>query len=282
MTEKSRRAGGRLWIPQHRRDGFTLAAAVGVIGMTFGVLADAAGLTLAQIIVMSALLFTGASQFAAVSVVDGGGSGYAAFGSAMLLAARNSFYGPVVARVLPRSVPGRAVGAQFVIDETTAMAAVQPDPEQSRDAFWWTALWLWTLWNAGSVLGALLGSLIGEPEAWGLDAAFPAGFVALLAPHVRQRPGRAAALAGVVLAVAAIPVSPAGVPLRVAALGVIPGWLTLRRFRRTESAAGPNTGSAAGPNTESAAGPASDPGTSETAVDADDPGASSDGAQAQS
>ena len=66
----------------HRREGLLLAIAVGVVALTFGVLADAAGLQLAQIIVMSSLVFTGASQFAAVSVVDGGGSGAAAVGSA--------------------------------------------------------------------------------------------------------------------------------------------------------------------------------------------------------
>ena len=79
--------------------GFVLAAAVGIVGVTFGVLADAAGLSLAQVVVMSALVFTGASQFAAVSVVDTGGSGIAAVGPALLLAARNALYGPVVARI---------------------------------------------------------------------------------------------------------------------------------------------------------------------------------------
>ncbi len=77
----------------HRREGLLLSIAVGVVGVTFGVLADAAGLGLLQIIVMSSLVFTGASQFAAVSVIDGGGSGAAAVGSAMLLAARNALYG---------------------------------------------------------------------------------------------------------------------------------------------------------------------------------------------
>ncbi|MEO0495730.1 MAG: AzlC family ABC transporter permease, partial [Actinomycetota bacterium] len=174
----------------HRREGFVLAAAVGIVGVTFGVLADAAGLSLAQVVVMSALVFTGASQFAAVSVVDTGGSGAAAVGSALLLAARNALYGPVVARILPEAWVPRAGAAQFVIDETAAMASVQDSDDDARDAFWFTALWLWSLWNVGSIGGALLGSVIGEPETWGLDAAFPAAFVALLAPHVRARPGQ--------------------------------------------------------------------------------------------
>ena len=216
-------------MPQHRREGFVLAAAIGIIAVTFGVFADAAGLTLPQIMVMSALLFTGASQFAAVSVIDSGGSGYAAVGSAMLLAARNALYGPVVGRLLPpRGVP-RLLSAHLIIDETTAMASVQADDATARDAFFWTGIWLWTLWNLGSLVGALLGAVIGDPETWGLDAAFPAAFVALLAPHVRAAPGRVAAVGGAGLAIVFIPIAPAGVPLLVAALAVIPASFVGRR-----------------------------------------------------
>ncbi|MDP7383043.1 MAG: hypothetical protein QF382_03105, partial [Acidimicrobiales bacterium] len=92
----------------------------------------------------------------------------------------------------------------------------------------WTAIWLWSLWNVGSIGGALLGSVIGAPETWGLDAAFPAAFVALLAPHIRKRPGQVAAVVGAALAVAFTPIAPAGAPLLVAALAVIPGWLVGR------------------------------------------------------
>ena len=213
----------------HRREGLVLSIAVGVVGVTFGVLADAAGLSIAQVMVMSAFVFTGASQFAAVSVIDDGGTGYAAVGSALLLAARNALYGPVVARLFGPSIGVRALSSHFVIDETTAMASVQADDAVAADAFWWTAIWLWSLWNLGSIGGALLGAVIGEPEIWGLDAAFPAAFVALLAPHVRTRAGRVAALGGGALAIAAVPITPAGVPVLVASLAVIPGWLVHRR-----------------------------------------------------
>lgn len=215
----------------HRREGLLLAVAVGVVGLTFGVLADAAGLGLSQIIVMSALVFTGASQFAAVSVVDAGGSGGAAVGSAMLLAARNALYGPVVARILPPAWLPRTIGTHLVIDETAAMASVQDDDADAADAFWWTGLWLWSLWNVGSVAGALIGAVIGEPETWGLDAAFPAAFVALLAPHLRTAPGRVAALLGAALAIAATPIAPAGVPILVAAIAVVPAFLYSRQGR---------------------------------------------------
>jgi 4-azaleucine resistance transporter AzlC len=216
-------------VATHRREGLLLAVAVGIVAVTFGVLADAAGLALPQVIVMSTLVFTGASQFAAVSVVDGGGSGGAAVGSAMLLAARNALYGPVIARLLPGRWSVRALGAHLIIDETTAMASVQDNDADAADAFWWTGIWLWSLWNIGSIAGALLGSAIGDPETWGLDAAFPAAFVALLAPHLRTAPGRVAALLGAAFAVATVPIVPAGVPLLVAALAVGPAFLWGRR-----------------------------------------------------
>lgn len=213
----------------HRREGLLLAIAVGVVALTFGVLADAAGLQLAQIIVMSSLVFTGASQFAAVSVVDSGGSGAAAVGSAMLLAARNALYGPVVARLLPTGWAPRALGAHLTIDETTAMASVQDDDVDAADAFWWTGVWLWSLWNIGTVAGALVGAVIGDPESWGLDAAFPAAFISLLVPHLRTAPGRVAAVLGAAFAIATVPIAPAGVPLLVAALAVAPAYVRSRR-----------------------------------------------------
>ena len=110
------------------------------------------------------------------------------------------------------------------------MASVQTDDETSADAFWWTGVWLWSLWVLGSIGGALLGAVIGEPETWGLDAAFPAAFVALLAPHVRTAPGRVAAVGGAALAIVMVPLSPAGVPLLVAALAVGPAlWWRVRQ-----------------------------------------------------
>jgi 4-azaleucine resistance transporter AzlC len=212
----------------HRSEGLLLAIAVGVVGVTFGVLADAAGLTLPQIIVMSTLVFTGASQFAAVSVIDGGGSSGAAVGSAMLLAARNVLYGPVVARLLGTSGQ-RVLGTHLVIDETAAMASVQDNDVAAADAFWWTGIWLWSLWNLGSIGGALLGAALGEAETWGLDAAFPAAFIALLVPHLRTQPGRVAAILGGAVAIVMVPIAPAGVPLLVAALAVVPAvWWKAR------------------------------------------------------
>ena len=215
------------------RDCLVVSLAVGVIGVTFGVFADAAGFGLAQIAVMSALVFTGASQFAAVGVIDDGGSGGAAVGSALLLAARNALYGPVARRALPASALARLASAHFVIDETTAMSAAQTDRRDAAGAFWLTATTLWLFWNSGSVAGALLGAVLGESETWGLDAAFPAMFVALLAPHVGTAAGRTAAAVAAAVALGAVPVTASGIPILLAVSALAPAVYVQRRRMRS-------------------------------------------------
>ena len=220
------------------RDCVVIGLAGGVIGVTFGVFADAAGFDLAQIVVMSALVFTGASQFAAVGVINDGGSGGAAVGSALLLGARNALYGPVARRVLPSGMLARLGSAHFVGDESTAMAAAHDDTQDARGAFWITATTLWLLWVGGSVAGVLLGAVLGEPETWGLDAAFPAMFVALLAPHVRTAAGRTAAGVAAAIALGAVPVTASGIPILLAVAALVPAIFVQRR--RAAAATGPN------------------------------------------
>ena len=203
--------------------GIVLGLAVGVFGLSFGVLAVASGLTVAQASAMSLLVFTGASQFAAVAVVGAGGSTPAALGGALLLAARNGAYALAVSDLLDHPRPLRWLAAQFVIDESTAMATAQPDAESGRRAFWVTGLAVFVCWNVGTLLGALGGDAVGDPARYGLDAAFPAGFVALLVPHVRSIDGRLAAVIGATVAFLAVPVAPAGVPVLLASVAVLIG-----------------------------------------------------------
>lgn len=244
-----------------RRDIWVLGAAVGVFGASFGVLATTAGLTVAQACAMSVLVFTGASQFAVVGVISAGGSLGSAFGSALLLAARNAAYGVALAPTLSRrSLGRRLVAAQVVIDETTAMAMAQPGRVAREHAFWTTGLAVFVCWNIGTVLGAVAGDAIGDPEALGLDAAFPAGFVALAVPHLGTRQGKVAAVCGAAIALVLIPLAPAGVPIVAAALGVVPAVL----FGAGPDGRGEPTGERAdgprGADAGDAAGPADGPG----------------------
>jgi len=188
-------------------------------------------MTMAQAVALSVFTFAGSSQFAYVSVISGGGNPATAVGGALLLAARNALYGPVVTPVLRGGLFRRVVAAQFLTDETTAMASAQDESNTAHDAFWFTGLAIMSLWVAGTVAGVLLGASLEDPGAWGLDAAFPAAFVALLVPHVVTRAGKVTALVGAVMALVAVPTTPAGVPILLAALAVGPGMAVAARRR---------------------------------------------------
>ena len=200
----------------------TLSLAVGVFGASFGVGAVTAGASVAQACVISLLVFTGASQFSAVSVIGAGGSTAAAVGGALLLAARNGVYGLAMARRLDGSLGRRLLAAQLTIDESTAMSAAQTGPVAQRLAFWITGVSVYVFWNLGTLLGALAGTAI-DPKTFGLDAAFPAAYVAMVWPLLRDGPGRLAAALGAVICVCLIPFVPVGVPILCAALAVLVG-----------------------------------------------------------
>ena len=177
-------------------DALMMGTATGVLGFTFGVLADAAGFDLPRIVVMSAFVFNGPCQFAAVGVINDGGTGGGAVGSGMLMAARNALYGPVVRRWVPPRTRARLGAAHFMLDSTTAMALAQTERRDSAGVFWFMGVTLWLFWTSGSLVGALFGSSIGTPEAWGIDAAFPAISIGLLAPHLGTAGGRTARAGG--------------------------------------------------------------------------------------
>ncbi|WP_100501445.1 AzlC family ABC transporter permease [Geodermatophilus chilensis] len=212
------------------RDAVGLGLAVGLYGVAFGAAADAAGLDVWQALVLSAVMFTGASQFALVGVLGAGGGGLAAIGSALLLGTRNTVYGvrlaPLLAPLLaPRGVLRRAGAAHWVIDETTAMAVAAPDRELGRLAFWATGATIYLGWNLTTVLGALGASGLGGTAQAALDAVVPAAFLALLWPRLRrgfpEAPvQRRVALGGAVVALLLTPFVPAGVQVVAAVVAV--------------------------------------------------------------
>ena len=188
----------------------------------------AAGLSVAQTCVLSLATFTGASQFTFVSVIGAGGSTLAGLPPALLLAARNGVYALSLRRVLRGSRLQRALEAQLVIDESTAMAHAQADSAEKRRAFLTTGFAVFVFWNLGTLIGALAGGALTDPKKLGLDALFPAVFIALLAPQLRRRGAPVAALTGAVVALVLLPLTPAGVPVMAAAASAVP-LLVLRR-----------------------------------------------------
>ncbi|MGY1839000.1 MULTISPECIES: AzlC family ABC transporter permease [unclassified Modestobacter] len=208
------------------RDAVGLGAAVGLYGVAFGAAAAGAGLDTWQAVTMSALMFTGASQFALVGVVGAGGGPLAAVGSALLLGTRNTVYGVRMAPLLaPRGWWRRAGAAHWVIDETTAMAVAAPDRELGRLAFWATGATIYLGWNLTTLIGSMGAAALGETAQAALDSIVPAAFLALLWPRLRRtarepRVQRRVALAGAVIALALTPVVPAGAQVVLAVVAV--------------------------------------------------------------
>jgi branched chain amino acid efflux pump len=208
------------------RDALGIAVASGAYAISFGAISTASGLSVLETSALSILMFTGASQFALVGVVGSGGSVWAGAAAAALLGSRNAMYGLRLSSILGLRGWRRPLAAQLVIDETTAMAIARDDPGLASYAFWRTGMALFIFWNTGTLIGALATQAISDPRVFGLDAAPPAAFLALLAPRLRAREPLAVALAAAVVAILVLPFVPAGVPLLIVALLVAAyGWL---------------------------------------------------------
>lgn len=199
------------------RDAMGIGIASGAYAMSFGAIATTAGLSLVQTVSLSVLMFTGASQFALVGVLGAGGSVWAGAATAALLGSRNALYGLRLAGLLKTYGFRKFGAAHFVLDETTAMAIARDDESGARFAFWATGVAIFTLWNLGTLIGALATHALSNPKVLGLDAAPPAAFLALLAPRLRSREPIAIALGAGVVALAFLPFVPAGVPLLIVA-----------------------------------------------------------------
>jgi predicted branched-subunit amino acid permease len=199
------------------RDALSIAIASGAYALSFGAISTTSGLSLLQTMALSLLMFTGASQFAMVGIIGAGGSVWAGAATAALLGTRNALYGVRLSTLLRVSGLRRFAAAHFVIDETTAMAIARDTESESRFAFWVTGLLLFAFWNLGTFIGALATSALPDPKVFGLDAAPPAAYLALLAPRLRAREPLAIAMAAGVVALIVLRFVPAGIPLLVVA-----------------------------------------------------------------
>ena len=210
--------------PSRLRDGLRAAAPLALapilFGASFGLLAGDAGLGWAGAILMSATTFAGSAQFAAASILDSGGGAAAAIVAALLLNARYVPLSVSVASIFPGSRRRRLVESQLIVDESWALSgrAGRFDYHVLVGA----GLLFYVLWVAGTALGTVAGDLL-EPNAVGLDAAFPALFLALLAPYLRSRRALAAALLAASITFVLIPFTPPGVPIVAAGVSCLLG-----------------------------------------------------------
>lgn len=203
------------------RQGLAVALATSAYGISFGALAVASGLDVWQTCVLSLLMFTGGSQFAFVGVIAAGGlaAAPAAIASAALLGVRNAAYAMRMAPVIAGGFWRKAAATQFTIDESVAVGLSQHTSRARRAGFWVTGIAIWVGWNLSTLVGALLGDVLGDPRAYGLDAAAAAAFLALLWPRLRGRQPLGVAAGAAVVAALLTPVLMPGIPV-IAAAGV--------------------------------------------------------------
>lgn len=209
------------------REALGVVLATSAYGISFGALAVAAGLDVWQACVLSLLMFTGGSQFAFVGVFAAGGIAAlpSAIASAALLGVRNVAYGIRMSPIIGGALRRRAAAAHFTIDESTAVAIAQSDPRLRRVGFWVTGIGIFLGWNATTLVGALVGDVLGDPRAWGLDAAAAAAFLALLWPRLAKRQPIIVGIAAAAVAAALTPHLMPGLPVLVAAVvAILVGW----------------------------------------------------------
>lgn len=207
------------------RQGIAIGVATGVYAISYGALAVAAGLSVWQAQVLSLLMCTGGSQLGFVGVVAGGGSVATACSTASLLGVRNAVYGIQMNALLRPTGWRRPLAAHLTIDESVATAGGQDDPAEQHRGFWAAGLAVFALWNAFTLVGALLGNAVGDTSRFGLDGASVAAFLGLLWPRLRTGEGAAVACVCALVTLIVTPALPAGIPILVAALVALAiGW----------------------------------------------------------
>lgn len=209
------------------RQSWSVGIATGAYGVSFGALAVAAGLDVWQAQALSALMFTGGSQFAFVGIIGSGlAAAPAAIATAALLGIRNGLYGLQTGQFLGVRGVRRLPAAHLTIDESTAVGVAQPEPAAQRVGFWHTGIAVFIFWNLATLLGAVLGNALGDPRRLGLDGAAVGAFCALLWPRLRSRDAAATGVLAAVIALVALPHVPAGIPVILAcAAAVLVGLL---------------------------------------------------------
>jgi len=202
------------------RASWAVGLAVSAYGVSFGALAVASGLDIWQACVLSLVMFSGGSQFAIIGVLATGGvaAGPAAIAGATLLGLRNGLYAIRVSPIIGPGWAKRLLAGHFTIDESTAVATAQSSLGAQRLGFWATGAIIYVGWNLMTLLGAILGDLLGDVRQFGLDAAAGAAFLGLVWPRLRARQPIAVAVGAAVVAVVLLPVLPQGFPVLIAAL----------------------------------------------------------------
>lgn len=202
------------------RDVLSMALAMAIVGASLGAIAVSKGVPVWMITLMGAVVFAGGSEFMAVGLITAGAAPVTAVLSGLMLNARHLPFGLAVGGLLDRGWPTRLIGSHLMVDEAVAFAMAQRTPEQKRRAYWLTGITLYCAWAPSVFLGGLLGQGVGDPGAFGLDAAMPAALLALIMPSLREFRTLRAVAVGALIAVLTTPLLPEGLPVMVALIGV--------------------------------------------------------------
>ena len=197
------------------RDSLSVSITVGAYGVAFGAAAVANGFSVLQSCLLSLLTFSGASQFAVIGVIGAGGGALSGIATASLLGIRNGLYGVLMAPILKVRGFKRVIAAQITIDESTGVSLSQEARGESamREGFWLTGFGVFIFCNLFTLAGALGAKAMGDPSAWGLDAAVPAAFLGLVWPRLKNSSDKLLALIAAAFAIATTPFLPAGLPI---------------------------------------------------------------------
>jgi 4-azaleucine resistance transporter AzlC len=204
------------------RAGAPFAVAGFLLSLSFGVLARDAGMPVLAVIVMSVIVFAGSAQFAAISILAAGGGVGAAVAASAMMNSRFLAMGIALGPSLPGGPWRRAAQGQAVVDSSWAMSA-QGDGTYDRVFLFGATAIQYVTWQAGTIFGALGGNVLGDTHKLGLDAVYPAFFLALLIVEIRRPGGGRVALLGALIALALIPITPAGVPVLAASVAAFAG-----------------------------------------------------------
>jgi predicted branched-subunit amino acid permease len=198
----------------------SVSLAVGAYGTAFGAAAVASGFSVLQACLLSLLTFTGASQFAVIGVMGAGGTAIAGIATASLMGFRNAIYSMIAKPILNVTGFKKFIATQITIDESIAVSTAEEVRGESamRQGFWLTGGGVYLFWNLFTLAGALGAEAIGDPSAWGLDAAVPAAFLALVWPRLKSKDDYVLAISAAALAIALTPVVAAGMPIIATAL----------------------------------------------------------------
>jgi 4-azaleucine resistance transporter AzlC len=220
--DASERASRKQRFREGLRAGLPFAIAGSLVALSFGVVAEGAGFSAGAAIAMSAIVFAGSAQFTAIAILLQGGTVAAAVLAAALVNSRFLPMGVALGPSLPGGPLRRAIQGQTIVDASWAIAA-RGDGTFDRWLLFGSTAIQYVGWVGGTIVGALAGNVLGDPDAIGLDAVYPAFFLALLIEELHDTRSRLVAVAGGLIALVLIPVAPAGVPVLAASVAALAG-----------------------------------------------------------